>query len=421
MPIRRPRGPKPALKHIAFLEAADRLPESSAGRKPLEAAFLTLRVLDQWMWLGMEVADPTSQVLTAAKSSVQAAAKDDAEAAAALGGILDAIVMLQEPDAQPVLPRVFALGRLYEARGALSLAADVYGAVVKFVDSRAHFDLSYDALMRHAYCQRMSGVLDQAERSYESAGALAARARDRVRVLYSRIGDAKVTWARGNLPAAEAALEKVVSEAATIGNERVHSVALHDSACLARQREKLPEAVRLAFEAFRRSTDELERERILMDLATFLSLTGAYATARTALSLVASSAKQRETVWFARMNSMDVCAREGAETSFEQHRRELESESMPPRLRAMFLKDAGRGLASFGRVDEARRALGEGRSIASQLGLHFLEHEIVTSLDSIDRVQDDQRMSRRAPVKAPDDIAALIDDLVRSSVGAYAQ
>ena len=84
MPIRRPRGPKPALKHIAFLEAMDRLPEASDDRKPLEAAFLSLRVLDSWMWLGTEVAEPTSQVLTAAKTAVQTAMTTDGEVASAL-------------------------------------------------------------------------------------------------------------------------------------------------------------------------------------------------------------------------------------------------------------------------------------------------------------------------------------------------
>ena len=78
MPIRRPRGPKPALRHVAFLEAAEQAMEGSGERRSLQAAFLTLRLLDHWMALGAEVASPTAQVFAATRDAI-GAVDDDAE------------------------------------------------------------------------------------------------------------------------------------------------------------------------------------------------------------------------------------------------------------------------------------------------------------------------------------------------------
>jgi tetratricopeptide (TPR) repeat protein len=392
----------------------DALPVAAAERQPLEAAFLTLRLLDHWVALGAEMAEPTGQVLAAARDAIEKASSDS-ETQASLRGVIEAIVMLQDPDAQPLLPRVFAYAGLLEQRGALALAADVYGTASKYADPQAHFDIAYDALMRHAFCLRVEGVLDHAARSYESAGALAARARDRVRVLYSRIGVAKVVWARGNLPAADEALREIAAEAETLGDARLHAVALHDGAALARAREDLPRAIRLAFTSFQRSPDEFEKERVLMDLSTYLSLTGAFDTARAALTVLSVGTRKRETSWFARINLMDLAAREGRETQFEQSRRALDPEPLPRRMRGSYLREAGKGLATFGRIDEARVVLTEARAIASSLGLHQLDFEVSALQEDLDRLQERARKNRPAPTSAPDDIASAIETLLNET------
>ena len=95
----------------------DALSVADVAREPLEAAFLTLRLLDHWVALGSEMAEPTGQALSAARTAVEKAASDPATQAS-LRGVIDAIVMLEEPDPQPLLPRVFAYGGLLEQRGA---------------------------------------------------------------------------------------------------------------------------------------------------------------------------------------------------------------------------------------------------------------------------------------------------------------
>lgn len=413
MPIRRPRGPKPMLRHVSFLEAAESNSESSPERATALAGFLALRFLDEWIAVGGLIADPAAQAHTTTKQAVDELSHD-LEARTALGRIIEAITMLHDPDAQPVLPRVFAYGSMLEHRGQLAQAADVYATVARYVDGRAHFDLAFDALMKQGFCLRLTGDLENAERAYENAGMLAGRARDRSRVLQARIGEAKVQWSRGNLPAADAALAKIAAEAEAMGDTRLHAIALHDCASVARLREDLPRAIRLSFESFKRTADERDKERVLSNLGNFLGLTGAFDTARAALGVLADGATTQEMRWSARENLMDLATREGSETQFEHHRRALESEALPARLAMHYQRDAAKGLIRFGRATEARQALQRARDLATSNGMH---QELV-ELDAIERNLEAQAATsvRSADrTEAPIDIAQAIETLARET------
>ncbi|MEX2182458.1 MAG: hypothetical protein WD771_10480 [Gemmatimonadaceae bacterium] len=414
MPIRRPRGPKPALRHLPFLEATAQAKEDSGDRRALQAAFLTLRLLDHWMALGAEIADPSGQAFRATRVAIDAV-DDDSESRSALAGIVDAIAMLQDPDAQPLLPRVFAYGGLIENRGALPLAADVYETVTRYVDSRTHFDLAFDAHMRQGYCFRTIGEFDRAERGYETAGALAARTRDRGRVLYSRIGGAKVAWSRGNLPEADTNLRAIAAEAETLGDARLHAIALHDCGAIARLRGDLPRAVRQVFEAFKRTTDESEKERVLMDLGAYLGESGAFRTARAALSILETGARTQEMRWHAQVNLLDLAVLERSEPLFEMYLRQLESSALPTRLQLSFLRDGARGLARFGRTRDARAFVNRGAELAEATGTQQLRFQFETLAAELDQVAEEYKRNRPTPTPAPDDIATTIEELLRGT------
>ena len=196
MPIRRPRGPKPVLRHVAFMETMASAVEGTPIHHGAHAALLTLRLLDHWIALGPEMASSENPSHHAAREATTTLSGDD-EMRAALSSILDGIVALQEPDAQPLLPRVFALGKLLEQRGLVTQAGDVYSTITRYVDGAVHLDLAFDAHMRNGFCLRTAGEFEWADQAYATAGSLAARARDRVRVIYARAGQAKVEWARG--------------------------------------------------------------------------------------------------------------------------------------------------------------------------------------------------------------------------------
>lgn len=414
MPIRRPRGPKPTLRHIAFLETmAGSAPDSTAQRAA-QASFLSLRLLDAWIKYGRELADPDTAAHRAAREATALLREDD-EVRTSLLSILDAVVALHEPDPQPLLPRVFALGKLLEQRGQIPEAGDVYATVARHVDAAAHLDLAFDAQMRQAFCLRAAGEFEWADQSYGTAAALAARARDRARVIHARLGQAKVEWGRGNLPAADKAMAELAEEAEQIGASRVHAMILHDRAGIARHRDDLPRAVRLAYEAWRRTADEYERERVLMDLSNFLNQSGAHATAQDALRLLELGGRSQETRWTAQIALMEVAARAGNEPTFDSYRRRLAEVALPAVARTSYLHDAGVGLTAFGRYDEARGTLWAALQLAESSGQSQRIFQIESALKALERAEREQlarNADRPEPIEAPDDIAAALRELL---------
>lgn len=421
MPIRRPRGPKPELRHVAFLESMTAAPEGSTPHASARAAFLTLRLLDHWVALGTDLSTDDSSAHRAAREAVDAI-ETDAEMRASLGSIIDAIVALHEPDAQPLLPRVYAFGKLTEQRGQMSQAADVYTTVARYVDASVHLDLAYDAHMRRGFCLRLAGEFDWSEQAYATAGSLAARAKDRVRVLTSRVGQAKVDWARGNLPAADEAMKELAVEAEKLAAIDLLAKIMHDRSGVARHREDIPRAVRLAFESFRRTVQDFDRERVLNDLATYLMLLGATDSARSAFQVLERVAKSEQTRWSAQIGLMDLAAATLNEPAFESYRRQLASADLPAMSRTSFLLDAGKGLAAFGNFDEARGALGGALQLAEMSGQHQRVFQVEAALKELGEAESRQAMAERAsrpePVQAPDDIAQALEDLLAETAGA---
>lgn len=419
MPIRRPRGPKPTLRHVAFLEQMATSAEGSSVHLGAHATFLTMRLLDHWIALGTDVVTAESSARVAATQAT-AALGDDEELRAALASITDAMVALEDPDPQPVLPRVYALGKLHEHRGVLPQAADIYSTVARYVDSAVHLDLAYDAHMRHAFCLRNSGEFEWAEQAYATAAALAARARDRVRVLTSRLGQAIIEQSRGNLPAAAEQLEELQAEAEQLAAQRLVANILHARATLARKREDIPGAVRLAFSAFQRSTIDFDRERVLQDLATFLMLYGDDDAARTAYQLMEAGTQAESNRMHARLGLMELGYRSRNEASFESYRRKLADMPLHTTLRTSYLLDAGRGLTIFGRFPEARASLIEALRLAETSEQNQRVFQIEESLAALDAAERKDRKAmeeiayanRPEQKSAPDDIAHALEELL---------
>lgn len=422
MPIRRPRAPKPALRHVAFMETMASAPERSPLHDGAYAALLTLRLLDHWLTLGSELADPNVSAHRAAREAVNAI-QGDAEMRAALSSILNAICSLQEPDAQPVLPRVYALGGLIERRGLLADASDVYATVARYVDSTVHLDLAFDAHMRRGFCLRGNGEFEWSEQAYASAASLAVRDKDRVRVITARQGQAKVEWARGNLPAADMAMEALAAEAEQLDAKRVLAMVLHDRSGVARDRGDLPRAIRLGYDAFRRTADEFERERVLADLANYLSVYGATDSATDALRALEITARSADLRWASQINLLSLAVRTGNEMMFKHYRRRLSEAALPVRMQIEFLIELGSGCMQFGQLADARTAFTEGLKAAEDAGANqkiFVFEEMLRSLESAERAERRANTNRPEPIAAPDDIAAALHDLLLEVSGAAA-
>lgn len=175
------------LRHVAFLEQMEAAP-TARERDEAKAAFLTLRLLEQWIALGATLATPKGRAHAAAASAVKQVTSPPV--AEVLQYILRGILMLREPDPQPFLGRVHGLGESLEAEGAFAAAAECYALVTRH--SAADEPIHLDARIRHAFCHRALGDHQWAEVEYQRAAAIAATRRDERRMLVARIGLAKV-------------------------------------------------------------------------------------------------------------------------------------------------------------------------------------------------------------------------------------
>ncbi len=191
MPIRRPRTPKPSLRHIVFLETMAQTSATSPLPSGAHATFLTLRLLDHWIPLGAALASPDAPAHRATRLAVNAIA-GDVELRRALGAVIDAIAALREPDAQPVLPLLRALAMLLEDRGLTAQAGDVHETITRLVDSATQPDLAFESLMHRGHCLRQTGEFEWAEQAFGNASVLATRERDTVRVEAARAARAEV-------------------------------------------------------------------------------------------------------------------------------------------------------------------------------------------------------------------------------------
>jgi hypothetical protein len=119
--IRRPRGPQPALRHLAFFEVLADLPPYSAEWRAVSATLLTLRLADEWRRSGIAALDETGRALGATRRAI-AMCGDDLELQHALTGVVDAMCLLGAPDTYALSVRLRAVAGVWSQRQAPQLA-----------------------------------------------------------------------------------------------------------------------------------------------------------------------------------------------------------------------------------------------------------------------------------------------------------
>lgn len=207
MPIRRPRGPKTALRLVGLLERLESAP-TEREREEAKAAFLTLRLLEQWLALGALLAAPKGRAYTAAATAVKrVTAPGFAEP---LHFILRGILMLRDPDAQPFLRRAYQLGEAFESEGAFAAAGECYGLVTRH--GTMEDPILIDARIRRGFCHRAMGEYQWAELEYHRASSTAATTRDEWRGIVARVGLAKVLLAKGRTRESDRLMARVAKQ-----------------------------------------------------------------------------------------------------------------------------------------------------------------------------------------------------------------
>jgi tetratricopeptide (TPR) repeat protein len=359
--------PESKLRHLPFFEEIASRDEAQPEWRSATAGLVVLRLVDAWLEDGPDVASDEWGVL-----NVRRAIADIGEGSltgSLLGRVVDALQQ-QKPDIHVVVTPLMAYAQSLEYDAKWVLAADVYQSVLAHLHPVEDSDASIAAHLRLGQCYRNLLRIDAAVAAFASASEIASAVGDLVGVLRARIGEGRIAILRGNLPQAEAIFDETISRAVGPNLRDVRARALHDRSTVANMRKQYELAIRLAYEALSHTETATERDRILHDLAgSFLDL-GVYSAARDAYLILTATAQEQYIRWTSAINLLQVSSQTGAQIVFEQYRRLLNDQVLPPYVATGFAVALGVGYHRFGHLDQARAHLERAIALAEEHGIN---------------------------------------------------
>jgi tetratricopeptide (TPR) repeat protein len=262
----------------------------------------------------------------------------------------------------------------------LELEADWYPAIDVYRTILRRLGGSRARLVVHCYnrlgmCFRSVNLLELAGLSFERARVLSLHRKDRAGELQAEIGKAKLAGLRGNLPLADAILQRVLARARTMALADIRSRALHELACTALRRGHYGDAAKLAFEALPLSREDASRYRILADLALAFLEMRAYEPARDAFVIVSSRAPEQWVRWTAYLNLLEIEACVQNKAAFDSYVKVLDHAPLTPELLMLFQLQLGGGLQRFDQAEVASIHLQRAHTIAVEHGMTVLLSE----------------------------------------------
>jgi tetratricopeptide (TPR) repeat protein len=371
------------IRHLPFFETLASLDETSAEWRASSAGLVVLRLVDAWFDEGIVVAQPDAWGLDAVRETVDAMSPGD-PARAILAGLVETMSDAPSVDFTIVAPRLMAYGRPLRFDAKWRLAGDVYATVLAHAHPIDEADVYIDASMQLGLCSRMLGAWDVAAAAYAEAGRVATSIGDVVGILRARIADARLSMSRGNLPRAEEILDDTIARATAESLDEVTGTALHERATLAIERGEYEQSIRFAYRALAKMSGQAARDRVLADIAgAFLDL-GVRSVARDAFLVLAATAQEQYVRWTSTLNLFDIAIRDGSEPAFEMYRRQLADADLPVALAVYFHLISGKGFETFGRVEQARRALTQAIDLAAAYRLNQLLFTAEESLKQLE-------------------------------------
>jgi tetratricopeptide (TPR) repeat protein len=351
-------------RHAAFGELLGSMTEANPDWPAVHAGLEVMRLLDAWLADASVESLATRRLIHAARAAIESVPPTN-PAQRILRGIVDSTHQAAGTDARRIAPRVMAYGRSLEYEARWSLAADVYRTIAASLDlGGPDVDIAIDAHLRLGYSLRMQGDMDASEASYARARQIATQVGDTAKVLHAGVGDAALAAARGNLPRAESVLDDIIAAATRLELSDLRAIALHDRATVAHWRGQYDQAVRLAYQALRLTHSLTARDRILNDLAAGFTQLGVLEAARDAFLVLAATAQEQYVRWLAMVNLLEVAAQQTNEPLFEQCRRDLAGEALPPALEAQYHYHVALGYHALGNSTMATRSIARANTLA---------------------------------------------------------
>lgn len=369
-----------SLTHLPFFEAlAAETDDASPAWRRLSAGLVVLRAFDGWLRHVRRGDPPLEMTRLRAARALADAVDTAATERPVLVGLADAM-LAPGGRTEVVRGHLLAYARRLQLDARWRLAADVYRT---FVESRDPTDVSVDAIegaFQCGYCYRMDGDVEEAAIAYDLGEALAIAAGDRYGMLRARVCQAKIVAQRGNLPAAEQALDAVIRDAEVAGERRALALALTDRMAVAGRRGQFEAAATFGYRALQLTDDDLTREPILADIATALGDSGHHDAARDVHLVLAETAREPRVRGLARVNLLVAAGRDGDELAFERYRRQLTEVPLPADLQAHVQLAVGDGRAGFGQLHAAAAAYRAALEVAER---HQLNELIIRAESSL--------------------------------------
>jgi tetratricopeptide (TPR) repeat protein len=356
------------LRHLPFFEEIASRDEAHAEWRAATAGLVVLRLVDVWLEEGPSITTDDAWTVRSVRKAIEDVA-DGTPIRSLLGRVVDAL-HAQKPDIHVVVTPLMAYAQALEYDAKWLLAADVYHSVLAHLHPVEDGDASVAAHLRLGQCYRHLHRVEDAIAAFASASEIATAVGDIVGVLRARTGEARIAILRGNLPQAERILDETISRAVGSDLADVRSRALHDRSEVARKRGEYEFAIRLAYDALAHSESATQRDRILSDIAVaFLDL-GVLSAARDAYLVLFATAQEQYTRWAAALNLLEISSLSGEEIFFEQYRKHLNAQSLPPLMATAFALNLGLGYHRFGDTDQARVHLQRAMALAEEHGMN---------------------------------------------------
>lgn len=381
------------VQHAPFFEfLAEVGDDTTSDWRRASAGLVCLRLVDYLLANGDAQRVDDVRATRAAWSCLESLGAGDA-----VGSVLASLLNVLATDGGDRVvtarPRLMAYGRVLELESRWALAADVYETVIRLcpganqgdahgdhghANGDAHGD-AHDAAaayLRLGECRRQQARWDESQSAFRAAAESAASVSDWSTQIKARCLGAAVLSESGNLILADALLRRAAQDARWAGLRDEFALALHGRAHVAFQRKRFEAAVRFAFRALRGLRDPLARDRALADVAAAFIELGVRHAARDASLILIATTQEPYVRGAALINLMDMAAKDRTEPLFEQYRRQLGSEQLPPRLAGYYHYYAGWGAWHFGRIETARMEYGRAAEVSSRYGLAQLGFEI---------------------------------------------
>lgn len=396
------------LRHLPFFEGIASLDEAHPEWRAATAGLVVLRLVDAWLEDGPAVATDDGWSVRGVRNAIDEV-DEGTPIRAILGRVVDAL-QERKPDIHVVITPLMAYGRALEYDAKWFLAADVYHSILAHLHPVEDSDASIAAHLRLGQCYRNLHRIDDAVEAFTAASEIATAVGDMVGILRARIGEGRIAILRGNLPQAEEILDDTIGRATGPALSDVRSRALHDRSEVATKRGQYELAIRFAYDALAHSQSPTERDRILSDIAVaFLDL-GVFSAARDAFLVLFATAQEQYMRWAAALNLLEISSLTGAETLFEQYRRDLVQHRLPPYMATAFALNVGLGYHRFGNIDQARVHLERAIALAEEHGINEYLFEAEEALSKLNAPASSRTSPRELPLDL-EEVASAIREL----------